>query len=75
MSLKHPNRFTFQCEVVEMISRKGKRIIKALCNPGTIIIEIPDDGNLQLGEKLQVSGSIHIESMEHLEDKTQTYSI
>ena len=58
-----------------MISRKGKRIIKALCNPGTIIIEIPDDGNLQLGEKLQVSGSIHIESLEHLEDKTQTYSI
>ena len=53
-----------------MISRKGKRIIKALCNPGTIIIEIPDDGNLQLGEKLQVTGSIHIESMEPIEDNT-----
>ena len=53
-----------------MISRKGKRIIKALCNPGTIIIEIPDNGNLQLGEKLQVTGSMHIESMEPIVDKT-----
>ena len=64
MALKHPNRLSFHCEVAEMISRDGNRIIKALCNPGTIIIEIPDNGNMQLGEKLQVTGNIHIESME-----------
>ena len=63
MTLKQSNRYCFHCEVAEMISRNGNRIVKALCTPGTIIIEIPDDGNLQLGEKLQVTGSIHIESM------------
>jgi len=68
MTLRPSNRYCFHCEVAEMISRNGKRIIKALCNPGTIIIEIPDDGNMQLGEKLQVTGSIHIESMESIDN-------
>jgi hypothetical protein len=64
MTLKHSNRYNFQCEVAEMISRNGRRIIRVLCNPGTIIIEVPDDGKMQLGDKVQVSGRIEIESME-----------
>ena len=68
MSLKSSNRYCFHCEVAEMISRNGNRIVKALCTPGTIIIEIPDDGNMQLGEKLLVTGTIHIESMETIKN-------
>jgi hypothetical protein len=49
-----------------MISRNGKRIIKATCSPGTIIIEIPDDGKIQLGEQVQVTGAIQVESVESL---------
>lgn len=49
-----------------MISRNGKRIIKAVCTPGTIIIEIPDDGKIQLGEKVQITGTIQIESVESM---------
>ena len=52
-----------------MISRQGKRIIRVLCNPGTIIIEVPDDGKMQLGDKVQVSGRIEIDSMEPEKNK------
>jgi hypothetical protein len=56
--------------VAELISRNGSRIIRVLCNPGTLIIEIPDEGNMQLGEKVQVTGSIHIESVQSTENTT-----
>lgn len=66
MTLNQSNRYCFHCKVAEMISRNGKRIIKATCSPGTIIIEIPDDGKIQLGEKVQVTGTIQVESVESL---------
>lgn len=66
MTLNQSNRYCFHCEVAEMISRNGKRIIKAVCTPGTIIIEIPDDGKIQLGEKVQLTGTIQIESVESM---------
>lgn len=64
MILKQSNQYKFSCEVAELISRKGNRIIRVLCNPGTIIIEVPDDGKMQLGDKVQVTGRIEIDSME-----------
>jgi len=72
MTLKQSNRYSFHCEVAEMISRNGSRIIKALCTPGTIIIEIPDDGKMQLGEHVRVTGTIQIESMEPMNTNTYT---
>ncbi len=70
MRLKQTNRYSFHCEVAELISRNGSRIIRVLCNPGTLIIEIPDDGNMQLGGKVQVTGSIQIESVQTTENQT-----
>ena len=58
------NRYRFHCEVVEVIYQDGKRIIKAMCNPGTMIIETPDDGKIQLGDRLVVTGTIQIENSE-----------
>jgi len=69
MILKQSNQYNFSCEVAELISRQGKRIIRVLCNPGTIIIEVPDDGKMQLGDKVQVSGRIEIDSMEPEKNK------
>lgn len=70
MSLIQANRYSFHCEVAELISRNGSRIIRVLCNPGTLIIEIPDEGNMQLGGKVQVKGSILIESVQTTENTT-----
>ena len=58
------NRYRFQCEVVEVIHKDGSRMIKAVCNPGSIIIETPDVGNIQLGDKLTVTGTLQIDSIE-----------
>jgi hypothetical protein len=64
MLSEESNRYRFQCEVVEVIYKDGKRIIKAMCNPGTMIIETPDDGKIQLGDRMVVTGTIHIEKSE-----------
>ena len=67
------NSYRFRCEVVEVIYKDGKRVIKAMCNPGSLIIETPDDGKIQLGDKLIVTGSIHIDSTEHDSSAETTY--
>lgn len=64
MIQKASNRYRFQCEVVEVIHKDGSRMIKAICTPGSIIIETPDDGNIQLGDKLMVSGTLQIDKIE-----------
>ena len=64
MIQKDSNRYRFQCEVVEVIHKNGNRIIKAVTNPGSIIIEIPDDGKVQFCDKLLVTGTLQINSIE-----------
>jgi len=64
MTLQGSNRYSFHCEVVEIISRDDKRIINAMCDPGSMIIEIPDDGQVQLGDVMNVSVTINIDRIE-----------
>ena len=64
MTLNEPNRYRFQCEVLEVIHKDGSRRIKAVCNPGPILIEIPDDGKIRFCDKLMVTGTLQIESLE-----------
>jgi hypothetical protein len=58
------NKYLFHCKVVEVISTGGERRINAMCDPGSFIMEVPDDGQIQLGDTLTISGSIQIESIE-----------
>ena len=39
-------------------------MIKAVTNPGSIIIEIPDDGKVRFCDKLQVTVTMKIDSIE-----------
>ena len=64
MIQKESNRYRFQCEVVEVIHKDGNRMIKAVTNPGSIIIEIPDDGKIRFCDKLLITGTLKIDSIE-----------
>lgn len=63
MSSDPANTYNFSCQVVEIIYKGEKRIIKVMCNPGSLIIETPDAGKAQLGDRLQVSGTLHIDKV------------
>lgn len=64
MSSDTSNTYRFYCQVIEVIHKDGGRLIKTMCNPGSLIIETPDDGKAKLGDKLIVTGSLRIVSME-----------
>lgn len=57
------NTYQFSCQVVEVIYKEEKRVIKAICNPGSLIILTPDAGLAQLGDRLLITGTLHIESI------------
>jgi len=57
------NTYQFSCRVVEVIYKEDKRVIKVVCNPGSLIIETPDAGKAQLGDRLLLSGSFHIDTI------------
>ncbi len=57
------NTYQLSCRVVEVIYKEDKRIIKAVCNPGSLIIETPDAGKANLGERLLISGRFHIDTI------------
>ncbi|MEN8155407.1 MAG: hypothetical protein ABFS10_00530 [Bacteroidota bacterium] len=58
------NTYRFSCKVVEVIFKDGKRVIKAITNPGSLIIEAHDDGKVQLGERIKITGTLKIEAVE-----------
>ncbi len=55
------NTYHLSCQVVEIIYKEEQRIIKAMCYPGSLVINTPDTGNAQLGDRLLVSGTFHID--------------
>ncbi len=57
------NTYHLSCQVVEIIYKEKKKIIKAMCNPGSLILETSDAGKAQLGDRLQVSGTFHIDAV------------
>ena len=58
------NTYRLYCQVVEVIHKDGGRLIKTMCKPGSLMIEIPDDGKTKLCDTLIVTGRFQIESME-----------
>jgi hypothetical protein len=63
MTVSTANTYQFSCQVVEVIYNADKRIIKAICNPGSMIIETPDAGKAQLGDRLMITGSLNIDTV------------
>ncbi|MEN8230161.1 MAG: hypothetical protein ABFS38_18510 [Bacteroidota bacterium] len=63
MSSDPSNTYHFSCQVVEIIYKEEQRIIKAICNPGSLIIETPDVGKAQLGDRLLLSGTFQIDTV------------
>lgn len=63
METSSTNTYQLSCRVVEVIYKENKRIIKAVCNPGSLIIETPDAGKAQLGDRLLLTGSFHIDTI------------
>lgn len=57
------NNYQFSCRVVEVIYKEERRIIKVVCNPGSLIIETPDAGKAQLGDRLLLKGSFYIDTI------------
>ena len=57
------NTYHLSCQVVEIIYKEEKRTIKAMCYPDSLIIETPDAGNAQLGDRLLVTGTFHIDTV------------
>ena len=68
MIQKDSNRYTFQCEVVEVIHKDEIRMIKAVTNPGSIMIEIPDDRKVRFCDKILVTGTLQIDSIEAFDE-------
>jgi hypothetical protein len=63
------NTYRLVCNVMEIIFKDEKRSLKVMCDPGSMIIETPDSKDIQLGDKLVIKGTIHIESIETITDK------
>ena len=62
------NRFCFLGQVTEVFHQNGYRWMKTVCKPGRIMIQIPEDSELQLGDKVQVTCSIKVEKLEKHEN-------
>jgi hypothetical protein len=63
MTVSTVNIYQFSCQVVEVIYKDDRRIIKAICNPGSMIIETPDAGKAQLGDRLQITATLNIDTI------------
>ena len=58
------NRYCFLGEVSEVFHQDGQRWMRTLCKPGSILIQILDDNELQLGDSVRVTCSLKVEKLE-----------
>ena len=63
MQTESANTYHLSCQVVEIIYKEDQRIIKAVCHPGSLIIETAEGGQAQLGDKLRVTGTLRIDAV------------
>ena len=54
------NTYRFHCEAMEIISVGSESYVKMICRPGSIIVEIPYDKNIRLGDRIIVTGNLVI---------------
>lgn len=64
MSLNLKNRFIFHGEIIEVINTAGIRTLKILCSPGSMIIEAPEQKNLELGDHVVLTGTFEPDVLE-----------
>lgn len=58
------NRFYFLGEVTEVFHQDGQRWMRTICSPGRIMIQIPEDRELNLGDSVKVTCSLKVEKLE-----------
>ena len=58
------NTYRFYCEVVEVINTGETPSIKMVCKPGSMIIQMPYDQKIKLGDKFLVTGELKLMSAE-----------
>ena len=68
MSINRSNRYCFVGKVVEVIYKDNTRIPRVICTPGSLILELPEQENLQLETNVKITGSFRIESLEEIKD-------
>lgn len=62
------NRYCFLGEVTEVFHQDGQRWMRTICKPGRIMIQIPDESELNLGDNVKVTCSLQVEKLEkHME--------
>lgn len=61
------NRFCFLGQVTEVFHQNGYRWMKTLCRPGRIMIQIPEDSELQLGDNVKVTCTLKVAKLEKQE--------
>ena len=64
MEMSESNTYRFKCEVVEVIYKGENPVVKMICNPGSMIVEVPKKGDIQLGDCLILTGELNISSLE-----------
>lgn len=64
MEQKEINRFCFLGEVYEVFHQDGQRWMRAICKPGKILIQIPENHELNLGDSVTVTCSLLVEKLE-----------
>lgn len=64
MAKADENSYLFHCKIIEIVNTGEERNVFAVCDPGSFILKVPDDGNYQLGDKVKVTGTIKISASE-----------
>lgn len=64
MPSKHIKQFTLSGEVMEILAKDSKCIIKIVCRPKYLMLSTNLSGNLHLGDKVTIEGSYHISKVE-----------
>jgi hypothetical protein len=64
MVQKEINRFCFLGEVYEIFHQDGQRWMRTICKPGKILIQIPEDHELNLGDTVKVTCTLKVKKLE-----------
>lgn len=64
MQEEDSNRFCFMGKVIEVIHQDGQRWMKTICRPGRIMVQIPEDSDLNMGDNVRVTCYLKVEKLE-----------
>jgi hypothetical protein len=73
MEIENKNTYRFKCEIVEVINEGKDPVIKMICYPGSLIVEMPKKKHYKLGDHLILTGELHVTSTERDCDEKSEY--